>query len=220
MKPSIIIRREAPADHRSVETLTREAFWNLHGPGCDEHYLAHVLREADDCIAALDYVAEADGDIVGNIMYTRSRIALDRGGALPTITFGPLSVLPACQKQGVGSALVRHTLALANELSWNAVLIYGDPAYYSRLGFVPAERFGIATEHNEYHAALQAFELRPGALAQAAGRFFEASAYQIDGNAAAAFDQTFPPKEKRSGTPSQLRFEQIVAMRRPRNEAQ
>jgi putative acetyltransferase len=36
----ITIRLEGPKDHRIVEELTREAFWNLHMPGCDEH-LAH-----------------------------------------------------------------------------------------------------------------------------------------------------------------------------------
>lgn len=42
--PSILIRHETEADHRAVEELTREAFWNLHRPGCDEHYTTHLIR--------------------------------------------------------------------------------------------------------------------------------------------------------------------------------
>ena len=216
MNPALRLRQETPADYRAVEELTREAFWNYHSPGCDEHYLAHVLRNADACIPSLDFVAELDGKLVGNIMYAVSSVALDKGGDLPVITFGPLSVLPACQKQGVGGALIRHTLGLAKAMGFSAVLIYGDPAYYSRFGFLPAEQYGIAGEDNEYHAALQAVELQSGALQNTAGRFLEGSIYHIDPAAAAAFDQTFSPKEKRSGTPSQQRFLEIIAMHKPR----
>ena len=216
MNPALCLRRETPADSRAVEELTREAFWNYHSPGCDEHYLVHTLRNADVFIPALDFVAELYGKLAGNIMYAISRIALDAGGDLPVITFGPLSVLPACQKQGVGGALVRHTLGLAKTMGFSAVLIYGDPVYYSRFGFLPAEHYGIAGEDNEYRAALQAVELKPGALENAAGRFLEGSVYHIDPAAAAAFDQAFPLKDKRSGTPSQQRFLEILAMHKPR----
>jgi len=216
MNPALCLRQETPADYRAVEELTREAFWNHNTPGCDEHYLAHILRKADAFIPALDYVAELDGKLAGSIMYATSRIVLDAGGDLPVITFGPLSVLPAYQKQGVGSALIRYTLTLARPMGYSAALIYGDPAYYSRLGFHPAETFGIGTENNEYRAALQAVELRSGALQNARGRFLEASVYHIDASASETFDQTFPPKQKCTGTSSQQRFLEIIAMHKPR----
>ncbi len=216
LHPSIIIRRETPADYQAVEALTREAFWNHYGPGCDEHYLAHILRDSDDFIADLDCVAEIDGKIVGNIMYTKSRIALDSGGDLAILTFGPLSVLPAYQNQGVGSALVRHTLTLAQTLGYTAVIILGDPAYYSRLGFQPAEAFGIAANSNMFLASLQAYELKPGALQSACGLFHESPAYHMDNKASEAFDKTFPAKEKLTGTPSQQRFAEVVSMKKPR----
>jgi len=200
---SITIRRETPADYRNVETLTREAFWNHYGPGCDEHYLAHILRESDDFIADLDYVAEINGEVVGNIMYTKSRIALDRGGDLPTITFGPLSVLPAY-------------LTLAQTLGYTAVIILGDPAYYSRLGFQPAEAFGIAANSNMFLASLQAYALKRGALQSASGHFHESPAFHMDSKASEAFDKTFPAKEKLTGTPSQQRFAEVVSMKKPR----
>ena len=216
MNPAIVIRRETPADYGVVETLTREAFWNLHGPGCDEHYLAHVLREADAFVPDLDFVAELYGRIVGNIMYVKSHIAPVTGGALPVITFGPVSVLPEFQRQGIGGTLIKHTLLLAKQMGYAAVFIYGDPAYYGRLGFQPAQRFGIGTEDNFYMEALQVYELTPGSLQTAAGRFIEAPVYHIDEKAAAAFDQDFPPKEKLTGTASQQRFQEIIAMRRPK----
>ncbi len=58
---NVSIRLETEADYRKVEELTREAFWNLYVPGCDEHYLSHILRGHKDFIKELDYVAEVDG---------------------------------------------------------------------------------------------------------------------------------------------------------------
>ena len=62
----INVRNESRNDYRIVENLTREAFWNLHVPGCNEHYLVHVMREHNDFIPELDFVAETEGKIVGN----------------------------------------------------------------------------------------------------------------------------------------------------------
>jgi len=59
------LRNETVSDYRTVEELTREAFWNHHVPGCDEHYLLHIMRKADSFIHELDIVAEVNGKIVG-----------------------------------------------------------------------------------------------------------------------------------------------------------
>jgi predicted N-acetyltransferase YhbS len=210
------IRLEREEDFRAVENLTREAFWNHHVPGCDEHYLAHVLRESDCFLPELDFVAEANGELVGNIMYTKANVLCDSGETVPVLSFGPLSVLPDWQGKGVGSALVRHSLERARELGYTAVLIYGDPAFYSRLGFLAAEKFGIGSADDYYADALQALELVAGALKDKKGRFAEDHAYEVDEAASAVFDQTLLPKEKLEGLPSQLKFLQHVSMRRPR----
>lgn len=212
----IELRPESPADFRAVEELTRNAFWNHHAPGCDEHYLAHILRESSDFVPELDYVAVHDGKVVGNIMYTRAKIVLDRGGEREVLCFGPLAVDPAFQGQGVGGALIERTKTLARELGYKAILIFGDPEYYSRFGFIPAERYGVGTSWGVYIISLQALELQPGALEDCAGYFQESGDYQIDPEASAAFDKGFPPKEKVSGLPSQERFQWIIQQTKPR----
>ncbi len=206
----IELRPEGPADFRAVEELTRNAFWNHHAPGCDEHYLAHILRESSDFVPELDYVAVHDGKVVGNIMYTRAKIVLDRGGEREVLCFGPLAVDPAFQGRGVGGALIERTKTLARELGYKAILIFGDPEYYSRFGFIPAERYGVGTSWGVYIISLQALELQPGALEDCEGYFEESGDYQIDPEASAAFDKGFPPKEKVSGLPSQERFQWII----------
>lgn len=212
----IELRPESPADFRAVEELTRNAFWNHHAPGCDEHYLAHILRESSDFVPELDYVAVHDGKVVGNIMYTRAKIVLDRGGEREVLCFGPLAVDPAFRGQGVGGALIERTKTLARELGYGAILIFGDPEYYSRFGFVPAERYGVGTSWGVYIISLQALELQPGALEDCEGYFEESGDYQIAPEASAAFDKGFPPKEKVSGLPSQERFQWIIQQTKPR----
>lgn len=49
----ITIRNEKVEDFDQVENLTREAFWNLYVPGCNEHYLVHIMRNHPDFIKKL-----------------------------------------------------------------------------------------------------------------------------------------------------------------------
>jgi len=212
----LTIRLERKSDYREVEHITREAFWNNYVPGCDEHYLAHLLRTADCFLPELDFIAELGGRLAGNIMYTRAVIRGDDQTDHPVLTFGPLSVLPDLQKEGVGGALVRHSLSAARDLGHTAVLIYGDPAYYCRFGFVPAEQYRIGTKYHTYADALQAIELVPGALSGKSGLFNEDSVFEIDDVAAERFDGHFPPKERLTGLRSQQKFQQQLSMQKPR----
>lgn len=215
-KMSVTLRQETPADHRAAENLTREAFWNLFVPGCVEHYLLHIMRDSGAFIGELDTVAEMDGQIVGNIVYTEAKILGDDGEWFPVISFGPIAVLPEFQGKGIGGKLIKHTIGRAKEMGYRAILIYGDPDYYGRFGFVQAEQFGVGTPDNMYAAPLQALELYPGALAGCQGRFYEDTIFDVDPQAADEFDKSFPDKERTSGLPTQARFQQLVGMRKPR----
>jgi predicted N-acetyltransferase YhbS len=209
----VVLRNETVSDYRTVEELTREAFWNLHVPGCNEHYLLHIMRKADSFIHELDTVAEVNGEVVGNIVYTKAKIVDDNGFYHNVITFGPISVLPMSQRKGIGGILIEHTKAKAKELGYKAILIYGDPDYYCRFGFTAAKDYKIGTSDNMYAAALQALELYPEALSNISGRFLEDKIYDIDEKAAKEFDKEFPPKELLSDLPTQIRFSQLVKMR-------
>lgn len=210
------LRLEQLEDYGKVEVLTREAFWNQHVPGCNEHYLLHIMRDCEAFIPELDIVAEIDGEIVGNIVYTKAKVLGDDGISREVLCFGPVAVLPAFWSQGIGSTLIQYTLALAKDLGHRAVLIYGDPEYYKRFGFVPAETYGIGTPDNMYAEPLQALELWEGALSNCKGMFFEDAIYDIDEAVATEFDRNFPHKDLQDNLPSQERFRYLVGLRRPR----
>lgn len=190
-----MLRREEPRDHRAVEELTREAFWGMSRPRCDEHLLVHLLRKSPAFVPELDYVAEVDGVLVGNVMYSRACVVAPATGARhEVLTFGPLSVLPSHQVRGVGSALMRHTLREATGLGHRAVVVYGHPDYYPRLGFRPAAAFDITAPGGHRFDAHLAVPLVAGALNDVAGEFHEDPVFDLDPREVETFDRTFPPK--------------------------
>ena len=67
----MIIREERIEDYKQTEWMTMRAFWNIHGPGCNEHLLVHKIRESKDYLPKLSRVAEIDGKIVGAIFLQR-----------------------------------------------------------------------------------------------------------------------------------------------------
>lgn len=211
---AIELRPEQPADYAETENVTREAFWNRYSPGCHEHYLLHAMRGHPSFIPELDVVAVHGGSIVGNAACVKSIIRTDGGEECEVLGLGPVSVLPEYQGKGVGRQMIEYIRERAREMGFRAILLCGDPDYYSRLGFVSAESMGIRTADDMYAAPLQVFELREGALSGMKGRYIEAAVYDIDERGAAEFDRHFPVKETVTGTPSQKRFEELVAMRR------
>jgi putative acetyltransferase len=193
---NIEIRLEQESDYRIVEELTKEAFWNLYQPGGDEHYLLHQLRRSVDFIPELDYVALVDNIIVGHIAYSRSYVLDERNTQHETIIFGPISVLPQWQNQGVGSALIEHTRKIAHEKGYSAIIIFGYPDYYKRFGFKVAKEYGISDPDDKFPVAHLVLELYEGALKGISGKFFASEAFNVDAEAAEIFDQSFPQKEK------------------------
>ncbi len=194
----IAIRSENEADHLDVEVLTREAFWNLYRPGCDEHYTTHLIRGHEDFLPDLTFVAEVDGEIVGSIIYTRSWVIDELDERVETATFGPLCVHPAWQRRGVGSALIGHSWALAAEKGYPAIIILGDPHNYCKHGFKTGKDLGVCTLDGKYPLGLLVLELRQGFFASSRQWKFQTSeVYEFDATQVEVYDARFPPKEKK-----------------------
>ena len=102
----IELRRERPEDYRETEEMVRAAFWNHFAPGCDEHYLLHVMRSCPAFLPELDIVAVFEGRIVGNVDYTRAVVLGDDGAKREVLALGPIAVLPEFQGRGVGRKLI------------------------------------------------------------------------------------------------------------------
>lgn len=179
--PPMFIRRETPADHRSVDDVHTAAF-PAPSPGDPpvEVVLHRQLRGHPDFVPALSLVAQdATGGIVGHVVASRARV----DGQPVAVGVGPLGVLPRCQRAGVGSALMHALLAAADALGVAVVGLLGDPAFYDRFGFAPAAEAGITAPEESWGEAFQVRVLRTPAPT---GRFAYAAPFQQITSPAAA----------------------------------
>lgn len=193
----MIIRIEEKKDNFVVENLTREAFWNIYNPGCVEHYLVHQARFSSSFLKDLSLVVEIKGQVVAHIMYSKVKIINDIEERHDFLCFGPVSVLPEYQNQGIGMNLINYSLKRAEELGYKAVFITGDPNYYKRFGFVPCSSYNIFLEKEEEDAPyFMVKELKKDSLRSVKGKLIFPKFYYPNEKDVEDFDKNFPKKIK------------------------
>lgn len=199
MNKNIVIRLEKKKEHREVENLVRESFWNVYRPGCLEHFVLHELRNDADFVPQLDLVMLLDGRIIGQNVFVRAAIKSDSGEDLPIMTMGPICIAPEFKRQGYGKILLDYSLERAKEMGSGAVCFEGSIDFYGKSGFTYASEFGIRY-HGLPEGADQSFflckELAAGYLDGVTGEYSTPAGYFVDEAAAEEFDKRFPPKEK------------------------
>ena len=205
----ILIRRETEGDHRAVENLIREAFWNVYRPGCQEHFVIHRLRDDPAFVPELDLVMEKDGVIIGQNMFMRAVIRADDGRDIPIMTMGPICVDPAIKRRGYGKRLLDYSLEKAAEMGCGALCFEGNIQFYGKSGFTAASDFGIRYHGLPEGADASFFlcrELIDGYLDGVTGEYAPPEGYfaaEREPDAFEAFDAQFPPREKKK-LPGQL----------------
>jgi len=134
----ISIRKEQPGDSEAIRDLTTHAFG-----GHVEADIIDALRYA--CPDVLSIVAVDNGSIVGHILFSPVTVET-ANGTITGMGLAPMAVLPDWQRQGIGSALVRHAFTLLRNQHCPFVIVLGHPDYYSRFGFVPTSRYGLTCQ--------------------------------------------------------------------------
>ena len=198
-KNGYTIRLEKKEDHREVENLVRESFWNVYRPGCSEHYVIHVLRDDPAFVRELDFVMEKDGRLIGQNMFMKTVIEVDDGSVVNVLTMGPIGITPELKRRGYGKALLDFSLEKAAELGYGAVLFEGNIGFYGKSGFDYASRFGIRYHDLPEDADSSFFlckELVPGYLDGITGVYQTPQGYYVKDEDVEEFDKDFPVKEK------------------------
>jgi predicted N-acetyltransferase YhbS len=162
------------------------------------------MRSHPDFIRELDFIAEYNGKVVGNIMYIKTWLINEIGGKLEIISFGPISVLPAYQRKGVGSALITHTKELARKNGMNAIVILGDPHNYCKHGFKSSKDFNISDTKGYYPYGMLALELKEGILAEHKWKYQYSDVYDINEHDVNEYDKNFVEKEKGYNTSQEI----------------
>jgi putative acetyltransferase len=128
------IRQEEPGDADAIAEVHREACGNQ---GDAVAALVSDLRTLLRSESGLSLAAERGGQVVGHVMF--SEALLDAPAQLVAVAvLSPVGVRAHARGNGIATALIRHGLEILSARRVPAVFLEGDPAFYCRLGFVPA----------------------------------------------------------------------------------
>ena len=199
---NILVRLERKTEYREVENLVRESFWNVYRPGCLEHFVLKCLRDDPAFVPELDLVLEKDGVLIGQNIFVRANIRADHGIEVPILTMGPICIAPEWKRKGYGKLLLDASLEKAAAMGYGAVCFEGNILFYGQSGFGYASEFGI-----RYHGLpgggdasfFLCKELISGYLSGITGEYATPQGYfacDEHPEAFAAYEATFPPKEK------------------------
>ena len=154
----MLIRQENEKDFSAVYIVVQNAFASAAHSDGNEQDLVVALRSSKAFVPELSLVVEQDGRIIGHILFTKAKVGSDT-----VLVLAPLSVLPAYQKQGVGSALIREGHRIAKAAGYGYSLVLGSEHYYPRFGYIPAEEWGIEVPEGIPAVNFMAIRLREDA---------------------------------------------------------
>ncbi|AKB86000.1 Acetyltransferase [Methanococcoides methylutens MM1] len=155
----MLVRKEEDNDYLAITEVNDHAFGQEN-----EGRLVVNLRMHADFVSELSLVAEVDGRIVGHILFFPVKI-VDDGKEFDTLSLAPMAVLPDFQRQGIGSALIKEGLTVAENLGYRSVVVLGHAEYYPRFGFRPASNWDIRSPFEDVpDDAFMAMELVDGSL--------------------------------------------------------
>ena len=130
MMDKVLIRSETSADVSAIAEVTVAAFKTLAISNHTEQFIISALRTAKALTVSL--VADVDGRVVGHVAFSPATIS---DGCPNWYGLGPVSVLPECQRRGIGSALIQEGISRLKALGAQGCCLVGHPEYYRRFGF-------------------------------------------------------------------------------------
>jgi len=164
-----LIREEIADDHDAVRALNRTAF-----KGEAEAQLVDRLR--NDGAVVVSLVAVEENNIVGHILFSDLLIETEQA-VIHAVSLAPMAVIPQCQRQGIGSELVRRGLEICRERGYSIAVVLGHPGFYPRFGFSAELAKNLLGPYSG--DAWMALELVPGALDDVKGTVRYPKAFDV-----------------------------------------
>jgi putative acetyltransferase len=100
--------------------------------------LAYDLITSTDGHELYVFVATENEQVIGSIIFSK----LTFENELNAFLLGPVAILTGYQGKGTGQKLINYGLSTLKENGVELAFTYGDPSFYSKVGFSPiAEKF-------------------------------------------------------------------------------
>jgi len=140
----VTIRPEQTGDEAGIRLVNDAAFG-----GPREGRIVDDIRGTDRWIEDGSLVAEdPSGELVGHLLLSEGDLIAADGSVRRIWMVGPVAVVPALQRMGIGSALMVAAIAAAREQDQPLLCLVGHADYYPRFGFAPARALGIQPPEN------------------------------------------------------------------------
>lgn len=104
--------------------------------------MKRLLADGD---SVFSLVVEEEGAIVCHVLLSKME------APFRALALAPVSVVPARQRVGIGSALIESAVSRARDAGWDGIFVLGDPDYYERFGFDCAAASGFASPYAGPH---------------------------------------------------------------------
>lgn len=154
------IRLATASDKESIQAVYLSAFSDSESQPIA--LLAENLLDEVTNPKTLSLVAEANDSVIGHVAF--SPITIEQKDWQGYI-LAPLAVNPEFHGQGAGSALIKEGISQLSSLNINRVFVYGDPAFYGRLGFNAENASGFLPAYKlQYPFGWQAIILKEDCL--------------------------------------------------------
>lgn len=157
------IRPETTSDAAAIAAMIRACYQDVPFSNHREHLMVERLRGSSAYISQLALVAWVGDAVAGHVMMTRMKVRGPHGDT-DALALAPLSVSPAFQGQGVGSALVEAVHAHARSLGYKASILVGISGYYHRFGYRPLDDYPISLPFDVHPDHRMALALTAGGL--------------------------------------------------------
>ena len=163
------IRESVDDDKELIRRVHHNAFEQSEGESEAEtvSQLAIALLEDPTALPILSLVAEQDGEMIGNVIF--STVSIDGAEEVAASILAPLAVARYAQGKGIGTLLITKGIEILKERGAEIVLVYGDPNYYRRTGFKAGHNLKPPHPLKYPEEAWMAQELAEGILAKTQG---------------------------------------------------
>ncbi|MEG3849599.1 N-acetyltransferase [Microcoleus sp. herbarium19] len=165
------IRTEKPEDAEAVREVNIAAFGRE-----TEADLVDRLRGIP---STFSFVAVESDRIVGHLFFSPVAVAGKCPSNVSILGLAPVAVIPDCQRQGIGTLLVREGLKQCARSGFGAAVVLGHPAFYPRFGFIPASKKSLRCEYDVPDEVFMVLELASGALLDCSGTVKYRSEFRI-----------------------------------------